>query len=59
MKIALDILGGFIALLFVSFRAHKDLAINNNILPIRLASTYWHFVDLLWIYLFVFIGWIG
>ena len=55
----IHILGGVIALLFVSFRAHKDLAINKNILPIRLASTYWHFVDLLWIYLFVFIGWIG
>lgn len=55
----IHVLGGVIALIFVSFRAHKDLAINQNTLPIRLASIYWHFVDLLWIYLFVFLNWIG
>ena len=32
---------------------------NYNALPIELAGTYWHFVDVLWIYLFIFYNWIG
>jgi cytochrome c oxidase subunit 3 len=29
-----------------------------NPVPIEIAVTYWHFVDLLWVYLFVFFLWI-
>jgi len=55
----LHVLGGVIAIFGVRF---KSLSANNNIentTPVELVSTYWHFVDILWIYLFVFLQWIG
>jgi cytochrome c oxidase subunit 3 len=55
----LHVLGGVIALIGVSF---KSFSVKNNLentLPVELLSTYWHFVDILWIYLFVFLHWIG
>ena len=55
----LHVLGGVIALIGVSFKSF--LAKNNTetTLPVELRSTYWHFVDILWIYLLVFLHWIG
>ena len=55
----LHVLGGVIAIFGVRF---KSLSANNNTentTPVELVSTYWHFVDILWIYLFVFLQWIG
>lgn len=52
----LHVLGGVIALLFLSFKANFSNKINSNNLEI--VSTYWHFVDVLWIYLLVFFIWI-
>lgn len=51
---ALHVLGGVIALLVIFFRAFSKRVRNYNPVPIEVASTYWHFVDFLWIYLFVF-----
>jgi len=51
---ALHVLGGIIALLVLMFRAMNSRTRSYNIVPIEVAATYWHFVDLLWIYLFVF-----
>ncbi|TAL50843.1 MAG: heme-copper oxidase subunit III, partial [Chitinophagaceae bacterium] len=28
-------------------------------IPVEVMSTYWHFVDVLWIYLMVFFLWLG
>lgn len=53
------ILGGVIALLIIFIRAYSIKVKNYNSLPIDLAVTYWHFVDVLWIYLFIFYNWIG
>ena len=50
----LHVLGGVIALLVMFFKAFSSRIRNYNPVTIELASTYWHFVDLLWIYLFVF-----
>lgn len=53
------VLGGVIALLVIFFRA---FSVKNKVytsVPIEIVATYWHFVDLLWIYLFVFFNWIG
>lgn len=47
----LHVLGGVIAIFGVRF---KSLSANNNTentMPVELVSTYWHFVDILWIYL--------
>ncbi len=52
----LHVLGGVIAIFGVRFKAKNN---TENTLPVELLSTYWHFVDILWIYLFVFLQWIG
>lgn len=51
---ALHILGGIITLfvLFLQTFSRKVKTYSSNALEI--AGTYWHFVDILWIYLFVF-----
>ncbi len=55
---ALHVLGGIIALLVTFFRAFGAKLRNYNSVPIEVVTTYWHFVDLLWIYLFIFFLWI-
>ncbi|WEK36762.1 MAG: cytochrome c oxidase subunit 3 [Candidatus Pseudobacter hemicellulosilyticus] len=50
----LHVLGGAIALLVIFFRAFSARVRNYNPVPVEVASIYWHFVDLLWIYLFIF-----
>lgn len=55
----LHVLGGVIALLIIFIRAYAGKWNNNTSMPIELAGTYWHFVDVLWIYLFIFYNWIG
>ncbi|MBO9573226.1 MAG: cytochrome c oxidase subunit 3 [Chitinophagaceae bacterium] len=50
----LHVLGGVIALLVMFFKAFSSRVRNYNPVSVELISTYWHFVDLLWIYLFVF-----
>ncbi|MEP7257336.1 MAG: heme-copper oxidase subunit III [Flavitalea sp.] len=54
---AIHVLGGVITLLVMFIRAYSSKIRNYNPVSIELASTYWHFVDLLWIYLFVFFLW--
>lgn len=53
------VLGGVIALLVIFIRAYAVKVKNYSSLPIELVGTYWHFVDILWIYLFLFYNWIG
>jgi cytochrome c oxidase subunit III len=53
------VLGGVIALLIIFIRAYSVKMKNYSSLPLELVGTYWHFVDLLWIYLFIFYNWIG
>ena len=55
----LHVLGGVLALIGVSFKSYTAKNNLENTLPVELLSTYWHFVDILWIYLFVFLHWIG
>lgn len=53
----LHVLGGVIALLVMFVKAYTSRVRNYNPVSVELASTYWHFVDLLWIYLFIFFIW--
>ena len=46
---------GLLVLLFVIYRNIKRKYLTNNILGFELASIFWHFVDILWIYLFLFL----
>lgn len=55
---ALHVLGGVIALLIVFFRAYSRKIKSYNITTVELVSIYWHFVDILWIYLFIFLKWL-
>lgn len=53
----LHVLGGVIALLIMLARAFSSRTRNYNPVSIEIAGTYWHFVDALWIYLFIFFLW--
>lgn len=48
------VLGGLIAMLVIFGKVYGSKKRNYNIVPIEIMTTYWHFVDLLWVYLFVF-----
>ncbi|MDQ6610029.1 MAG: heme-copper oxidase subunit III [Bacteroidota bacterium] len=56
---ALHVFGGIIALIVLLTRQYFGSVRNYNSTPIEVMSTYWHFVDVLWIYLLVFFIWIG
>lgn len=51
---AVHVVGGVIALAVMLLRGFSSRIKNYSIVPVELISTYWHFVDLLWIYLLVF-----
>jgi cytochrome c oxidase subunit III len=51
---ALHVFGGVIALFTLYLRARNTRIRSYNAVPVDVVSTYWHFVDLLWIYVFIF-----
>ena len=50
----LHVLGGLVALIVIYIRQFVSTRKTYSTLPVELVSTYWHFIGLLWIYLFVF-----
>ena len=50
----LHVLGGVIALLVIFFRAYRKKVRTYDPVPVEIAATYWHFVDGLWLYLYIF-----
>lgn len=52
---AIHVVGGVIALLIMFLKAFSSRRRNYSSVPIEMMSTYWHFVDLLWIYLLFFL----
>ena len=52
---AIHVLGGIIALLVLFINAFSRKVRNYNAVPVEVISTYWHFVDFLWIYLLIFL----
>lgn len=50
----LHLLGGIIALLIVFFRAFRTRVKTYNATGLEIVAGYWHFVDILWLYLFIF-----
>ncbi|MCC6185619.1 MAG: cytochrome c oxidase subunit 3 [Chitinophagaceae bacterium] len=50
----LHIIGGLFALLFVYVRSFKKNIKEYNPTGLAIVANYWHFVDVLWIYLFLF-----
>jgi len=51
---ALHIVGGVFALLYLFLKTYSRKVKTYSSTGIEIVSTYWHFVDILWIYLFVF-----
>ena len=56
---ALHVLGGAIALLVMYLKSYSRKRKNYDPIYIDLMNTYWHFVDILWIYLLIFLIYIG
>lgn len=54
----LHLLGGLIYLVFVTISAFREQFDSSNYLRISLISIYWHFLDILWILLFLFLQFI-
>jgi len=52
---AAHVLGGILALILLFAKAFSTKTRNYNSVSVELVSTYWHFVDILWIYLLVFL----
>lgn len=52
---ALHVLGGVLALVVMSLKAYSKKERIYSSVPVELISTYWHFVDVLWIYLLLFL----
>lgn len=52
---AAHVIGGIIALLVMLLKAFSTRTRNYSAVPVELISTYWHFVDILWIYLLIFL----
>jgi cytochrome c oxidase subunit 3 len=55
----LHIIGGIVALGIMLGKAFSSKTKSYDAVPVEVASTYWHFVDLLWLYLLVFFIWLG
>ena len=52
---ALHVVGGVIALIVMALNSFSKKTRIYSTVPVELISTYWHFVDLLWIYLLLFL----
>lgn len=55
---AAHVLGGAVALIIMFVKSFFGRVKLYGSIPVEVMATYWHFVDLLWIYLFVFFMWI-
>lgn len=52
---ALHVIGGVIALLVMYAKIYFSKVRNYSAIPAEVVATYWHFVDILWIYLLLFL----
>lgn len=48
------VFGGVVALLIIFFKAFSAKKRNYDSIPVEVVAAYWHFVDILWVYVFVF-----
>jgi cytochrome c oxidase subunit 3 len=56
---AIHVIGGIVALLVVMIRTFFGKTKIYSPVGVEVLSTYWHFVDVLWIYLLIFFIWLG
>jgi cytochrome c oxidase subunit 3 len=53
----IHVLGGVVALSIIAYRALSSKKKSYDSTPVEVIATYWHFVDILWIYLILFFNW--
>jgi cytochrome c oxidase subunit 3 len=51
----LHIVGGLVYLVIMMVSVFRKKVGSNNMTPVEMCSTYWHFLGVLWLYLFVFL----
>ncbi|HEY6064380.1 MAG TPA: cytochrome c oxidase subunit 3, partial [Chitinophagaceae bacterium] len=56
---ALHVIGGVMALIVMYVKAFVGRTKLYSSVPVEVMATYWHFVDLLWLYLLIFFLLIG
>lgn len=56
---ALHVIGGVVALVIIWIRSYSTAKKIYSSVPIDIVSTYWHFVDFLWLYLLAFLVMMG
>jgi cytochrome c oxidase subunit 3 len=52
---ALHVLGGVVALIVFNVKIYFSKVRNYSAVPVEVVATYWHFVDILWVYLLLFL----
>ena len=52
---AIHVIGGIVALIVMFAKAFSSKMRSYDVVPVEVMSTYWHFVDFLWIYLLIFL----
>ena len=50
------LVAGIITVLYVLLNSFKGVYFNGNTLGFELALTFWHFLDILWLYLYLFVS---
>ena len=50
---------GIVIVLNILFKTLKGVYVQGNTLGFELALTFWHFLDILWVYLFLFVSFYG
>lgn len=53
----LHVFGGLVALVIIARKALSTRKRSYSSMPVEVMATYWHFVDILWIYLILFFSW--
>ncbi len=51
----LHLLGGLLYLIYLVIKSYRVQFDNTNNLSLKQGATYWHFLDILWVYLFLFL----
>lgn len=51
--------GGLISLMVVYSKSVRKIYTSNNLLGLQASTTYWHFLDGLWVYLYIFLSFIA
>ena len=53
------LIAGILIVLFVIYNSFRKKYLQGNTLGFELAVTFWHFLDILWLYLFLFVSFYG